>query len=77
VSDLATGAKRRRASRRARRRPTPFGAIIAALVLLVGSAGTVVFAQLAANGKAPWVSTALSAAAIATTVLAVALRRRP
>jgi hypothetical protein len=77
VSDLATRAKRRRAARRARRRLTPFGAIIAAFVLLVGSAGAVVFAQLAANGTAPWVSTALSAAAIATTVLAVALRRRP
>jgi len=77
VRDLATRAERRRASKWARRRPTPFGAIIAAFVLLVGSAGTVVFAQLAANGTAPWVSTALSAAAIATTVLAIALRRRP
>ena len=77
MRDLATRAERRRTSKRARRRPRPFGAIIAAFVLLVGSAGTVVFAQLAANGTAPWVSTGLSAAAIATTVLAVALRRRP
>jgi len=77
VSDLATRAERRRAGKRARRWLTPFGAIIAAFVLLVGSAGTVVYAQLAANGTAPWVSTALSAAAIVTTVLAVALRRRP
>ena len=77
MSDLATRAERRRAAKRTRRRLTPFGAIVAAFVMLVGSAGTVVFAQLAANGTAPWVSTALSAAAIATTVLAVALRRRP
>jgi len=77
VSDLATRAVRRRGAKRARRRLTPFGVIIAAFVLLVGSAGTVVYAQLAANGTAPWVSTGLSAAAIATTVLAVALRRRP
>ena len=77
MSDLATRAVRRRGAKRARRRLTPFGVIIAAFVLLVGSAGTVVYAQLAANGTAPWVSTGLSAAAIATTVLAVALRRRP
>ena len=77
MSDVAARAERRRAGKRARRRLTPFGAIIAAFFPLVGAAGTFVFAQLAANGTAPWVSTALSAAAIATTVLALALRRRP
>ena len=77
MSELATRAERRRAARRARRRPTPFGTIIASFVLLLAAAGTIVFAQLAANGTAPWVSTALSAAAILATLLALGIRRRP
>ncbi len=77
MSDVATPAERRRAAKRPRRRLTPFGAIIAALVLLLAAAGTIVFAQLEANGTAPWVSTTLSAAAFVTTALALALRRRP
>jgi len=78
VSDVATRAERRKAGKRRRRRwPTSFGKILFAFVLLLGSAGTIVFAQLAASGTAPWVSTGLSAAAAIVTILALAQRRRP
>ena len=76
MSGLATRAQRRQAAR-PRRRITSFVAIVAAFVLLLAAAGTVMFAQLAANGRAPWVSTGLSAAAFLVTILALALRRRP
>jgi hypothetical protein len=51
--------------------------MVVGFILLLGSAGTVVFAQLRASHVAPWVSIGLSGAAIVVTALALVLRPRP
>jgi hypothetical protein len=50
---------------------------VVAFVLLLASAGTIVFAQLAASYVAAWISIGLSGAVIIVTALALALRARP